>query len=69
MGFNGEQGGKMLHSTMAKTEHRARGIRRERTKTAFTMETSILQTTQKPTKIVTQQNLTSVNINVNRPLN
>ena len=46
MGFNGEQGGEMLHSTIAKIEHRARGMRRERTKTAFTMETSILKTTQ-----------------------
>ena len=42
MGFNGEQGGKMLHSMIAKTEHRATGMRRERTKIAFTMETSIL---------------------------
>ena len=60
MGFHGEQGGEMFHSTIAKIEHRARGMRRERTKIAFTMETSILQTTQKLTKnkIVISQALT-----------
>ena len=42
MGFHGEQRGDMLHSTIAKIEHRARGMRRERTKTTFTMEISIL---------------------------
>ena len=51
MGFNGEQGGKILHSTIAKIEHRARDMRRGRTKTAFTMETSILQTTQSSLRI------------------
>ena len=47
MGFNGGQGGKMLHSMIGKIEHRARGMRCERTKTAFTMETSIC----KPPKV------------------
>ena len=42
MGFNGE----MLHSTITKIEPRARVMRRERTKTAFMMKTSILQTNQ-----------------------
>ena len=51
MGFNGEQGRKMLHSTIAKIEYRARGMRRERAKTAFTMEISILQTTQSSLRI------------------
>ena len=27
MGFHGEQGGEMLHSTIAKIEQRARGMR------------------------------------------
>ena len=44
----------MLHSMIAKTEHRATGMRLERTKTAFTMETSILRTTPELTKIVPQ---------------
>ncbi|GFR70919.1 amine oxidase [Elysia marginata] len=54
MGFHGEQGGEMLHSTIAKIEHRARGLRHERTKMAFTMETSILQTTPELTGLVPQ---------------
>ena len=51
MGFNGEQGGRMLHSTITKIEHKARGMRHERTKIAFTMETSFLQTTQSSLRI------------------
>ena len=54
MGFHGEQGGEKIHSTIAKIEQRARGMRRERTKTAFTTETSTLQTTPELTKIVPQ---------------
>ena len=44
----------MLHSTIAKIEHRAGGMRHNRTKIAFIMETSILQTTPELTKIVPQ---------------
>ena len=51
MGFNEEQGGKMLHSMIVKIEHTAKGMRCERTKTAFTMEISILQTTQSSLRI------------------
>ena len=54
MGFHGEQGWEMLHSTIAKIEQRARGMRHGGTKIAFTMETSILQTTPELTKIVPQ---------------
>ena len=54
MGFNGEQGGEMLHSMIAKIEHRARGMRHEKINIAFTTETSILQTTAELTKIVPQ---------------
>ena len=54
MGFHGEQGRERLHSTIAKIEQRARGIRHERTKIAFTMETSILQTTPELTNNVPQ---------------
>ena len=39
---------------IAKIEHRARGMRLERKKTAFTMETSILPTAPELTKIVPQ---------------
>ena len=54
MEFHGEQGGKVLHSTIAKIEPRARNMRHERTKTAISMETSILQITAELTKIVPQ---------------
>ena len=52
MGFHGEQGGEMLHFTIAKVEQTAIGMRRERTKIAFTMEISILQATPELTKII-----------------
>ena len=51
MGFNGEHGGKNVTFYDSEIEYRARGMRRERTKTAFIMETSILQTTQSPLRI------------------
>ena len=54
MGFHREQGGEVLHSGIAKIEQRARGMRHERAKIANTVETSILQTTQKLKKIVMQ---------------
>ncbi|GFO19283.1 amine oxidase [Plakobranchus ocellatus] len=44
MAFHGEQGGEMLHSTIAKTERRAAGLRQEKQKMACIMETSVLQT-------------------------
>ena len=54
LAFHGEQGGKMLHSTIAKIEKRATGIRKESKKMTCLMETSALQTAPELTRLVPQ---------------
>ncbi|GFO10255.1 amine oxidase [Plakobranchus ocellatus] len=54
MGFHGEQGGEMLHSTVAKIERGSLGLRQESKKLACVLETSLLQTAPELTHLLPQ---------------
>ncbi|GFO17879.1 amine oxidase [Plakobranchus ocellatus] len=62
MGFHGEQGGEMLHSTVAKIERRTLGMRQESKKLACVLETSSLQTAPELTLLLPQVKKNKVDI-------